>query len=410
MESQTDILVAGGGPTGMTAALEAASHGYTVTLVAPRGAMAGDERTTALMRPAIDLLSEMGLWTEIEEHAAPLRTMRIVDGTNRLVRAPTVTFDSHEIEQDAFGYNIPNRALNDALSKAVEKTGSIRLLDSKVSSATFGADHATVVLMDGQKIDARLVVAADGAKSLLRDAAGIGARNWSYPQSAIVLTFEHSKPHNFISTEFHTESGPFTQVPMAGNRSSLVWVVDPTNADRITLLKPEELAREVESRMDSMLGKVSNVTKAQAWPLSGMIAHRFSAGRVVLVGQAAHMFPPIGAQGLNLGLRDIADLGRALSSAGDDPGTFSVTSHYARLRSVDIASRTGAVDMLNRSLLTSFLPIQVARAAGLSVLGAIPSLRGFMMREGIEPGSGLRNLFRRPSLRGRGRAEAGRSS
>lgn len=402
-EIQTEILVVGGGPTGMAAAIEAASHGHDVLLVAPKAGPESDERTTALMLPAIDLLREAGVWDALKDAATPLRTMRIIDGSHRLVRAPTVSFEANEIDEDVFGYNIPNRALNAALAEAVDGTPGIKRREGMASAATFSDGHATVTLMDGQLITARLVVAADGARSILRETAGIGSRRWSYPQSAVVLSFAHSRPHNNVSTEFHTESGPFTQVPMAGNQSSLVWVVTPQEAERITSTDPSALATEIETRMDSVLGQVSKVTKPQAWPLTGMIAHRFAATRIVLVGQAAHVFPPIGAQGLNLGLRDIADLGKCLPSAGMDPGAAAVTGRYNRLRVADVASRTGAVHLLNRSLLTGFLPIQLARAAGLGLLGAVKPLRGVMMREGVRPGSGLASLFRLPRLRERDR-------
>lgn len=409
--SRVDILVAGGGPAGMAAALVAASRGYDVRLAAPAAPAGGrDERTTALMAPAVDFLDHLGVWEHVEPEAAPLKTLRIIDASKRLFRGPTVSFDAEEIGETAFGYNIANSVLNTALTNAVDAAPSIRRAEALVSSASFGGDNAGVVLMDGEKIEASLVVAADGVNSLMREAAGIGARRWSYPQSAVVLAFDHTRPHNFVSTEFHTPSGPFTLVPMQGNRSSLVWVVKPEEADRIRLLEGEALAREIETRMESMLGKVSNVSTPQVWPLSGMIAHRLAARRVVLVGQSGHMFPPIGAQGLNLGLRDVADLGRSLSSAGSDPGALSITARYDSLRRLDVVSRTGAVDLLNRSLLTDFLPVQMARAAGLSVLGGFRPLRDFMMREGIRPGTGLRGMFRLPSLKGRDRAAEDRWS
>ncbi|MFZ2100952.1 MAG: FAD-dependent monooxygenase, partial [Oricola sp.] len=322
-----------------------------------------------------------------------------------------VTFEAHEIDEEAFGYNLINRSLNAALHGLIEKAPEIRCVDSMASSASFGPDRATIVLANGETVQAKLAIAADGVKSLLREAAGIGTRKWGYPQTAVVLNFDHARDHNFTSTEFHMETGPFAQVPMRGRRSSLVWVVQPAEAERIASLDGDTLAGMIERRMQSMLGKVSNVSKPQCWPLSGMIAHRFAAERLMLAGQTAHIFPPIGAQGLNLSMRDIADIGRCLASAGSDPGAPGVTARYDRIRRTDVATRTGTVDLLNRSLLTGFLPVQIARAAGLGLLAAIPPIRNIVMREGMAPGAGLRSIFaRREVIRETDRPEAGRSS
>ena len=410
--TQYDIIVAGGGPAGMAAALVSARAGYQVALVAPSGTFIdSDDRTTALMMPGIRMLQELGAWPDLAEEATPMRTMRIIDGTRRLIRAPTVTFEAQEIGEEAFGYNLVNRALNAALHRAIEETLAIRIIDAMASSASFGPDEAAIVLSNGETLHGRLAIAADGVRSLLRETAGIGTRKWSYPQTAVVLTFDHARDHGYTSTEFHMETGPFAQVPMRGRRSSLVWVVEPHEAERIAALDGETLAPMIEQRMQSMLGKVSNVSKPQCWPLSGMIAHRFAAERLMLVGQTAHIFPPIGAQGLNLSMRDIADLGKCLAAAGSDPGAAGVTARYDRMRRADVTTRTGTVDMLNRSLLTGFLPVQVARAAGLGLLAAVPPIRNIVMREGMAPGAGIRNLFRaRGPFRETDRAEADRSS
>jgi 2-octaprenyl-6-methoxyphenol hydroxylase len=206
----------------------------------------------------------------------------------------------------------------------------------------------------------------------------------------MVLNFAHSLPHQNISTEFHTESGPFTQVPLPGSRSSLVWVQKPTEAAARAELTLEELSRHVEERMQSMLGKVTVEDSVQVWPLSGMTAHRFGKGRAALIGEAAHLFPPIGAQGLNLSLRDVMALVDILCSRANQPVAADAGDSFDRKRRTDIISRTASVDLLNRSLLSDFLPVQMLRAAGLHVLSAIPPLRSIVMREGIEPGGGFR--------------------
>jgi len=229
-------------------------------------------------------------------------------------------------------------------------------------------------------------------------AADIGQRKWAYPQTAVVAAFDHERHHGFTSTEFHTQEGPFTQVPLPGNRSSLVWVMRPERVEEVMAMAPDALALEIERNLQSTLGKISGVTTPQAWPLSSLVANTFGKARVMLIGQAAHAFPPIGAQGLNLGFRDVADLAAVLSKAGNDPGAPSVARRYDMRRRADVYMRTGGVDLLNRSLLTDFLPVQMGRAAFLSVLRNIAPLRGLVMREGIEPGGGLKAIaegFRR---------------
>ncbi|MFN3501703.1 MAG: FAD-dependent monooxygenase, partial [Allorhizobium sp.] len=194
---------------------------------------------------------------------------------------------------------------------------------------------------------------------------------------------------------FHTESGPFTQVPLPGLRSSLVWVLPPQEADRMISLSPDQLSAEVEARMQSMLGKVQVEDGVQAWPLSGMTARQYGKGRAAFIGEAGHAFPPIGAQGLNLSLRDIAALEDILLDPSSSPIAADAGDRFDRKRRLDIASRTASVDLLNRSLLSGLLPVQMMRAAGLQVLASVAPLRNLVMQEGVAPGRGLRNL---PSL------------
>lgn len=389
-----DVVVVGGGPTGMAASLEAASRGYDVIFCAPGGTHVDtDQRTTAVMMPGIRTLEKFGVWEGLKTQTASLDILRIVDGTNRLLRAPTVNFRASEIGEPAFGYNIRNQDLNNALSDAIDAQPAIKKRDAMVSAVKYDADHAEVVLSNGDTITARLVVGADGSHSIVRQAAGVDVRKWSYPQTALVLTFRHTRPHDNISTEFHRETGPFTQVPLPGNESSLVWVVTPEQAEEYTALDDDTLGRMIEQHMQSMLGAVTIITRPQKWPLSSSVAESFGERRMALVGHAAHAFPPIGAQGLNLGLRDVTDLGEALEKAAGDPGAQAVTSAYNRMRRADIWVRTGAVDLLNRSLLTDFLPVQAVRALGLSALKLTPALRSFMMRQGMAPGRGSGSLF-----------------
>lgn len=389
---EKQIAIAGSGPAGMIAALALAAGGYEVALIGPPPGE-NDQRTTALMMPAIGFLKQLGVWDAIAGQTAPLATMRIIDATRRLVRSPTVTFRAHEIGEEAFGYNMPNTALNKVLADAVGADPRIARVLTPATGYRHMEDAVHIQTGDGDEIAARLLVACDGRNSPAREAADIGARRWSYPQTAIVLSFAHTRDHENISTEFHTEDGPFTQVPLPGRRSSLVWVANPELGERLMTLDAAALASEVEERMGSMLGKVTVETKQQAWPLSGLVPSAFAANRTVLAGEAAHVFPPIGAQGLNLGVRDVEMLLKALEADPADAGSQRVTRTYDRLRRPDVLARTGSVHALNRSLLTGLLPAQVARSVGLELLRSFAPLRGFFMREGLKPGAGFTGLF-----------------
>lgn len=386
-----EVAVIGGGLAGMIAAIALARGGRAVALVAPI-APKEDRRTTALMDQSIRFLDRLTLWEKLRPAAAPLTSMRIIDGTDRLLRAPTTTFRAPEVGLDAFGYNFPNNALIEVLEEAAAGEGNITRFTDMAESIEISAETVSITLAGGETLSADFAVSADGRRSKLRETAGIDVRNWSYPQSAMVLNFAHSLPHQNISTEFHTKHGPFTQVPLPGSRSSLVWVQDPAEAASRMELPPAELSALVEARMRSMLGKVSVEEGVQVWPLSGMMAHRFGKGRIALIGEAAHVFPPIGAQGLNLSLRDIMALTEILCDRADLPVPAYAGESFDRKRRADIMTRTAGVDLLNRSLLSDFLPVQMLRAAGLHILSAVPPLRNIVMREGIEPGRGFRDI------------------
>ncbi len=386
-----DIAVVGAGLAGSLAAIALADSGYRVALIGPEP-QSTDGRTTALMDQSIDYLKKLGLWDQVEPLTAPLSTMRILDGTNRLLRAPTVNFRASEVGLTAFGYNIPNAPFLDILRQRAGETETLDRMAMSAVSFDIGDDRVRITLEGGTDITADLVVGADGRRSPVREAAKIAVSNWSYPQSAVVLNFAHELPHQDTSTEFHTESGPFTQVPLPGNRSSLVWVRKPEDAAATLALDLETLSRAVEDRMQSILGKVTVEARPQSFPLSGMSAHRFGKGRVTLVGEAAHAFPPIGAQGLNLSLRDAMTLVDLIGAPSGGSLPADIGDRFDSRRRPDILSRTASVDLLNRSLLSGFLPVQALRAVGLHILSAAGPLRSLLMREGVHPGSAFHAL------------------
>ncbi|GGB45187.1 2-octaprenyl-6-methoxyphenyl hydroxylase [Roseibium aquae] len=383
-----DVVVVGGGPSGLTAALLFAYEGLSTALIAPE-VNRTDGRTTALLQDSISLLDKLGVWADLKEKAAPLARMRMIDDTGRLFRAPEVTFDSTELGLEAFGYNIGNADLNGALADRAENTDNLTVVTGHAAGFAFSADGVEISTDQGGHVTARLAVAADGRNSKLREAAGIEVRTWSYPQVAMVLNLEHERPHHDISTEFHRKTGPFTLVPLPGKRSSLVCVETAEGALRLGEMSDGDLALELERRAHSILGKFTIATRRQMYPLSGLNARSLAGTRVALIGETAHVFPPIGAQGLNLSMRDVAtlvDMAAKARRAGRDVGGGEVLEAYERKRRADILTRTSAVDALNRSLLSDLLPFQLARSAGLYMADKVPFLRRILMREGMAPG------------------------
>ncbi|WP_455477552.1 UbiH/UbiF family hydroxylase [Bartonella sp. B41] len=386
------VAVIGAGPIGMLAALSLAYKGYSVFLIGPN-THADELRTTALMMPAIHMLERINVWNNIKPYSAILSSIRIVDITSRTVRAPTLNFCSSEIGEEAFGYNVPNVNLNDALVSCIANTPNITRFFSSAESFHHKENYTHIVLEDGNVIKTPLVIAADGRNSLTRRAAGIGVKQWNYSQTALVLNFSHNFSHHNTSTEFHTEEGPFTQVPLPGYRSSLVWVVNSSYAKELLNIEPKTVIQIIEDKMQSMLGKLTLETPVQAWSLSGLISYRFAANRTILIGEAAHVFPPIGAQGLNLGFRDVQTLIDLLPSEVSNLNSEMVITRYNQYRRPDILTRSVSVHALNFALLSHLLPVHIMRSIGFGLLRNCSPLRNFFMREGMCPSYGFQEMM-----------------
>ncbi len=380
--TRADIGVVGGGAAGLSAGIALARAGWSVVLVAPPPQRA-DGRTVALMAGSVAFLEGIGAWDAVAPHASPLASLSIIDDTDSLLRAPPITFHAGELRLDAFGHNVESATLVRALADVAAATPGLVLVEGSVADVALGETGVRLTTAAGGAIDVALAVGADGRGSKVRAAAGIEAREWSYDQSAVTAILAHDRPHRDTSTEFHTRHGPFTLVPLEGRRSSLVWLTTPRRAEDLHALPAEAFALEVERQAHSMLGAMRLDGPRGLVPMGGLSAKRFAAGRAAIVGEAAHVFPPIGAQGLNLGLRDVAALVAALGRPGGDPGAASKLAAYDASRAGDVRMRTLAVDALNRSLLAGLLPVDALRGAGLMALSAIPPLRRFVMRQGL---------------------------
>ncbi len=399
-----EIAVVGTGPAGLLAALSLARLGFDTALVGPPPNLevsGQNARTAALFPTSIDFLEQLGIWEHCEELCEPLRAIRIIDDLDAVIlRAPEVLFEASEIDAPTFGFNVPNDVLVCALWQGLEnlvRKGDPQqryrfVATSAVKGVDLAGEIATLTLGDGQNLSTKLVVAADGRNSVCRTSARLETQTWSYPQTALTCVLTHSKPHHGISTELHRQSGPCTTVPMtsntSGHRSSLVWMETSKTAERLLNLSDDAFRRSLEHRLRGHLGTVTDVSPRAAFPLSGLSVPVAGANRVALVGEAAHVMPPIGAQGLNLGFRDVMQLAECLTSSPhqtNDPGHRDILASYARARKPDITARIWGVDLLNRSLLAGGGPVHLARGAGLAALKAFPALRRHVIHQGLNP-------------------------
>jgi 2-octaprenyl-6-methoxyphenol hydroxylase len=403
-EKLYDVAVVGAGPAGIAAALALATIGADVALIGPAASPASapsrDTRTAALLSSSVDLLKALELWPVLAPHAAPLEAIRIIDASRSLVRAPDIEFKASELGLEAFGYNIANTILVEALyARAHEMLPAV--IAASVTAITVAGNKAVLTLGEGSQLAARLVAGADGRQSICRTSAGIGVTERHYDQAAIATSFRHTLPHSNVSTELHREEGSVTTVPLPDpHASSLIWV--GSLAEIAALMRRDEASfgDALAERLDGLLGAISPIGARAEFKVAGLSADRLAAQRTVLVGEAAHILPPIGAQGLNLGLRDAAALADCVAEAlrlRRDPGGEPTLEAYRSARRLDVMTRTIGVDVLSRALLTSLPPVQAARGLVLHGLNTLAPLRRAVMRLGLAPLTELPSLMRRAS-------------
>ena len=381
-----DAIVVGGGLAGAAAAICLAKSGLDVLHLAPKGTP--DRRTSALMMPSVRYLQGAGLLEEAGALGHALTEIRIIDATGRLIRAPETLFAAKEAGLEAFGWNFSNARLLQQFDLVAAKLASLTRRDLLVHRIDSGDSGYQVHLGDDTIVHAQLLVGADGKKSIVRAAGGFSARERAFEQAALVCDLQLARPIGGTSIELHYPNGPFTLVPAGGDRANLVWIDKLETLNAAKEAATEAFAAMLLERSQHLVGTVKVLTPTAVFPLSTLAVDRAGANGIVLVGEAAHAFPPIGAQGLNLGLRDVADLTDALSRADRSKADWAVfaSEDYANRRAGDLVRTGGLVDTLFRSLLTEMMPAQAMRAGSLWALKLMPSLR----RQAFALGMGVR--------------------
>lgn len=389
VDEQVDILVGGGGYVGLSAAvtIKAAAPHLSVCVIdaAPDGVWKKDERASAIAAGACRMLEQLGLWKDILPEAQPITDMIVTDSrTGDPARPVFLTFDGDIAPGEPFAHMVPNRALVGALRQRAGELG-IRVEQGTTVEA-FRESDATmdIDLGDGRTIAARLLIAADGVRSRLRDMAAIKTIHWSYGQSGIVTTVAHERPHNGRAEEHFLPAGPFAILPLTGNRSSLVWTERTEEADR--LLRGDDLVfeAELERRFGHKLGTLEIVGGKKAFPLGLTLAREFVKPRLALAGDAAHGIHPIAGQGLNLGFRDVAALAETIVEAdrlGLDIGSLTVLERYQIWRRFDTFQMGVTTDVLNRLFSNDNSPVRAMRDLGLGLVERMPQLKSFFIRQ-----------------------------
>ena len=387
---QADVLVCGGGMVGLTLGLALAQGGLKTVIAdaAPPAALldpAFDGRVSALAFASVRMLTALGVWDRLTPDAQPIREILVTDGAAGRPASPfSLHFDAAEVGADSLGHIAENRHIRGALYDAVGRAANLTLLaPASVKSVVAEGGGAVVTLADGSRIAASLAVAADGRDSPLRAQAGINVIGWSYPQTGIVATVEHERPHNGVAYEHFLPSGPFAILPMTGNRSSLVWTEDKRKAPALLALDEAGFNAELARRFGNHLGATKSAGPRWSYALSFHLARSFVAPRLALAGDCAHGIHPIAGQGLNLGLKDAAALAEVLLDAarlGRDIGAADTLKRYERWRRFDSFALAASTDALNRLFSNDIAPLRALRDVGLGIVDSIGPARRFFMR------------------------------
>lgn len=392
---QTDILISGGGIAGLTAAAAFAHAGFDVICVDPappiteRDVDGSDLRTTAFLQPAQALLDRCGLWARLDDHAAPLQIMRIVDAGGALPEPRVVKdFNAADISDQPFGWNLPNWLLRREMVAHLAADPRVDFRPGTATTTLFTREsEARVGLSDDTQVRARLVVAADGRSSPMREAAGIGVKTKRYGQKALAFAVTHPIPHDNVSTEIHRSGGPFTLVPLPDYQgkpsSAIVWMERGPKAMELMDLPDAEFEAAMTERSCGLFGDLTLASRRTVWPIINQEADRLSAQRLALIAEAAHVVPPIGAQGLNMSLNDLRALLELAEARPEGLGDGRMLEQYHRARIRDVRMRVHGIDLLNRASMVEARPLRDARALGLNALYSLAPVRRTLMQMGL---------------------------
>ena len=390
-----DILISGGGVAGLAAATVFGQAGFSVLCVDPappvttRDAEGSDLRTTAFLQPAQALMERAGLWERLGPHAMPLQVMRIVDAGGAAPEPRTVKdFDAADISDRPFGWNLPNWLLRREMVAHLEDLPGVCFRPGTGTTTLLTREREAIVgLSDGSGVRARLVIAADGRNSPIREAAGIGVKTTRYGQKALAFAVTHPIPHENVSTEIHRSGGPFTLVPLPDHEglpsSAIVWMEEGPEARRLAALPVEEFESEMTVRSCHLFGPLTLASRRTIWPIISQIATRMWSERVALVAEAAHVVPPIGAQGLNMSLGDMRVLLELAEAAPDRLGEREMLGTYQRRRRTEVRARVAGVDVLNRASMLRAQPLRDARAQALDAIYSLAPVRKTLMQMGL---------------------------
>ncbi|NIZ14504.1 UbiH/UbiF family hydroxylase [Phaeobacter sp. HF9A] len=395
MSETCDILISGGGIAGLTAAATFAAKGFSVICVDPTAPITNREdegadlRTTAFLQPAKTLLEEAGLWTRLAPHAAPLQIMRIIDAGGEVPEPRIVReFNAAEISDLPFGWNLPNWLLRREMLARIGELANVDFRPGLGSKSLFTrTNDARVTLSDGSRIRCKLVLACDGRNSPMREAARIPVQTTRYGQKALAFAVTHDLPHENVSTEIHRSGGPFTLVPLPDRDgqscSAIVWMETNANADRLATLDDAAFEAEMNIRSCGVLGVLKLASRRTLWPIISQRAERLAAERLALMAEAAHVVPPIGAQGLNMSLSDLRVLLDLAEARPEGLGDQAMLDAYDKARHGDIKLRVSGIDLLNRASMIEARPLRDLRAGGLSALYSLPQVRRMLMQMGL---------------------------
>jgi len=384
-----DIVVAGAGYVGLAVAVSIAQSRPSLAIAvvdgAPEGTWQRDGRASAIAAAATRMLDRLGCWEEIAPNAQAMTEMIVTDSrASDPVRPVFLTFDGEVAPGEAFAHMVANRDLNGALRRRAAELGIALIEGVGVAGFEIGPQTTAVHLADGVSLTTRLLVAADGVRSRLREMAGIGIVHWDYGQSGIVCTVEHERPHGGRAEEHFLPAGPFAILPLQGNRSSIVWTERTEDAERLTAEDALVFEAELESRFGHKLGEIRVVDQPRAWPLGLTLARDFVKPRFALAGDAAHGIHPIAGQGLNLGFKDAAALAEVVVEAdrlGQDIGGLDVLERYQLWRRFDTFQMGATTDVLNRLFSNDLMPIRAVRDFGLGLVERMPRLKDFFIRQ-----------------------------